>query len=70
LKEKALDRSLENSLWKKLWTSGWKDYSMNEWANMIKIRPRKDHEGPEGEQIYSCTLYLTWALIGGGWSIA
>jgi hypothetical protein len=34
-----------------------------------KGHPRTDHEGPEGEQRYSSTLYLTSALDGeGGWS--
>ena len=30
--------------------------------------PRTGHEGPEGEQMYSCTLLSTSALDGGGWS--
>ena len=29
-----------------------------------KVRPRTDHEGPEGEQRYSSTLSLTSALDG------
>jgi hypothetical protein len=33
----------------------------------VKIRPRKDHEVPEGEWRYSSTLSLTSALDGGGW---
>jgi len=37
---------------------------------MIKgnVHPITDHEGPEGEQMYSCTLPLTFALEGGGWA--
>ena len=35
---------------------------------MDKVHPRTDHEGPEGEQKYSCTLSLTSALDEGGWS--
>jgi hypothetical protein len=31
-----------------------------------KIHPRTGHEGPEGEQRYSCTLSLTSALDVGG----
>jgi rRNA maturation protein Nop10 len=38
----------------------------------LKVRgqghPRTHHEGPEGEQTYSSTLFLTSALDGGGWS--
>ena len=30
--------------------------------------PRTGHEGPEGEERYSCTLSLTSALNEGGWS--
>ena len=30
-----------------------------------KVRPRTGHEGPEGEQKYGPTLYLTSALDGG-----
>ena len=33
-----------------------------------KVLLRTSHEGPEGEQRYSCTLSLTLALDGGGWS--
>jgi hypothetical protein len=33
-----------------------------------KGQPRTGHEGPEREQRYSCTLSLTLALDGGGWS--
>jgi hypothetical protein len=33
-----------------------------------KVHPRTDHEGPEGEQIYICTLPSTSTLDGGGWS--
>ena len=33
-----------------------------------KDHPRTGHEGPEGEYSYSCTLSLTSALDGGGWS--
>jgi hypothetical protein len=33
-----------------------------------KGHPRTGHEGPEGEYRYSCTLSLTSALDGGGWS--
>ena len=33
-----------------------------------KVKPRTGHEGPEAEQRYSCTLSLTSALDGGGWS--
>jgi hypothetical protein len=32
-----------------------------------KVRPTRDHEGPEGEQKYSSTLSLTLALDGDGW---
>ena len=31
-----------------------------------KVYPRTGHEGPEGEQRYSCTQSLTSALDGGG----
>jgi len=31
-----------------------------------KVHPRTGHEGPEGEQMYSCTLPSTSALDGGG----
>jgi hypothetical protein len=34
----------------------------------LNVYPRTDHEGPEGEQRYTCTLSLTMALDGGGWS--
>jgi len=30
-----------------------------------KVRPRKGHEGPEGEQMYSSTLPSTSALDAG-----
>ena len=30
-----------------------------------KVLPRTGHEGPEGEQMYSCTLPSTSALDGG-----
>ena len=33
-----------------------------------KGHPRTGHEGLEGESRYSCTLSLTMALDGGGWS--
>jgi len=33
-----------------------------------EVRPRKGHEGPEGEYRYSVTLPLVSALDGGGWS--
>jgi hypothetical protein len=33
-----------------------------------KVHRRIGHEGPEGEQRYSCTLSLTSALDRGGWS--
>ena len=33
-----------------------------------KARPITGHEGPKGEQIYSCTLPSTSALDVGGWS--
>ena len=33
-----------------------------------KVLPRTGHEGPEGEQMYSCTLPSASALDGGGWS--
>ena len=33
--------------------------------NKDKVHPRSDHEGPEREQRYSCTLSLTSALGGG-----
>jgi len=32
------------------------------------VHPRTGHEGPEGEQMYSCTFPSTSALDGGGWS--
>ena len=32
------------------------------------VHPSTDHEGPEGEQMYSSTLPSTSALDGGGWS--
>jgi hypothetical protein len=32
-----------------------------------KVRPRKGHDGPEGEYRYSSILPLTSALIGGEW---
>ena len=32
-----------------------------------RVRPRTDHKGPEGEQMYSSTLPSTSALDGGGW---
>jgi hypothetical protein len=31
-----------------------------------KVHPRRAHEGPDGENMYSSTLSLTWALDGGG----
>jgi hypothetical protein len=31
-----------------------------------KVHPRTGHEGPEGEQRYSCSLSLTSALVGVG----
>ena len=37
-------------------------------ADKGKGLPRTGHEGPEGEQMYSCTLPSTSALDGGGWS--
>ena len=33
-----------------------------------KVHPTTDHEGPEGEQMYSNTLPSTSALGVGGWS--
>ena len=33
-----------------------------------KVHPRTGHEGPEGEQMYSCTLPSTSALDWGGCS--
>ena len=33
-----------------------------------KVLPRTGHEGPEREQMYSCTLPSTSVLDGGGWS--
>jgi len=33
-----------------------------------KIHPTTGHEGPEGEQRYRSTPYLTSVLDGGGWS--
>jgi len=33
-----------------------------------KIRPRRGHEGPEGEYLYNLTLSLTSTLEWGGWS--
>jgi hypothetical protein len=35
---------------------------------LMNVYLRTDHEGPEGEQRYICTLSLTLALDGGGWS--
>jgi len=32
-----------------------------------KVHPRKGHEGPEGERMYSSTLPSASALDGGGW---
>ena len=32
------------------------------------VHPIADHEGPDVEQWYSSTIYLTSALGGGGWS--
>jgi hypothetical protein len=32
----------------------------------VKGQPRTGHEGPEGKQLYSSTLYLTSVLDGGG----
>jgi hypothetical protein len=34
-----------------------------------KFGRRTGHEGPEGEQSYSSTLFLTSALDGGGWVV-
>ena len=34
-----------------------------------KVQPTTGHEGPEGEQMYSSTLPLNFALEGGGWSM-
>ena len=38
------------------------------WRRKAWNSPRKGHEDPEGEQIYSSTLTSTSALDGGGWS--
>ena len=38
------------------------------WSMISKVLPRTDHEGPEGEYMYSFTLPSTSALDGGGWS--
>ena len=35
-----------------------------------KVCPRTSHEGPEGVYMYSSTVYLTWGLDGGGWSMS
>ena len=32
------------------------------------FHPITNHEGPDGEYSYSCTLSLTSTLYGGGWS--
>jgi len=32
----------------------------------FKFHPRTGYEGPEGENMYSSTLFLTSALDGGG----
>jgi hypothetical protein len=34
-----------------------------------KVYPKTGHEGPDGEYRYSCTLSLTLALDGDGWSM-
>ena len=34
----------------------------------VKVHPRRDHEGPEGEERYSFTLPSTSALDRSGWS--
>jgi len=34
----------------------------------VTVRPRRGHEGPEGEEKYMSSLSLTSALDGGGWS--
>jgi hypothetical protein len=51
---------------------GWKSYF---WLNKKhtlndkgKFQPSKDYKGPDGKERYSCTLSLTSALDGGGWS--
>jgi len=36
------------------------------WKYKGEVHPRTDHEGPEGEKRYSCTLSLTSALDWGG----
>jgi hypothetical protein len=36
------------------------------WEHYDTVHPRTDHEGPEGEQRYSCALPLTLALDGMG----
>jgi hypothetical protein len=33
-----------------------------------KVHPTTGREGPEGEWRYSCTVSVTSALVGGGWS--
>jgi len=35
----------------------------------VKVHPRTGHEGPEVKQRCSCTLSLTSALEGDGWSM-
>jgi hypothetical protein len=44
-------------------TVSWKTVKVKD-----EVNPRRDHEGPEGEQTYNCTLSLTSALYGDGWS--
>jgi hypothetical protein len=45
-------------------------FDFKKWADNIKgkgkFHTRTDHEGPEGEQMYSSTLPSTSALHGGG----
>ena len=36
--------------------------------SLCKVHPRRSREAPDGEKRYSCTLSLTSALDGSGWS--
>ena len=33
-----------------------------------KVHPKRDHEGPQKKLSYNSTLFLTSAVVGGGWS--
>ena len=43
-------------------------WAMKRIKGKSKVHPGTGHEGPEGKQMYSCTLSLTQALDRGGWS--